>query len=304
MSNSRNLADLLGTNSTIQTAKIADDAITNAKLNDSGSFTIAGLTVSGASTFQGAATATSTTEGFGAFDKILLNATDDSATDAGDSLLLNGTDSSSTDDGDEVLFEDATGDPNTLLNSNDTGFTGTITGISNFVLLLNSTISSAVTNFDIDSTHINSDFNTYYCTYDLNASIDDGDLLFRVFVGGAVQTGNIYALQAINLVDKGVVTSYGTNVWRANRYAIGNASGEGTSGYFWLHNVNSTTTPAKIHGATNSSTTSAQFSEEIFGGSLIPANRANVVNGLRFFFEGSALGDITSGTVKLYGVKE
>jgi len=32
MSNARNLANLLGTNTTIQTAKLADDAITNAKL--------------------------------------------------------------------------------------------------------------------------------------------------------------------------------------------------------------------------------------------------------------------------------
>lgn len=32
MSNARNLADLLGTNTTIQTAKLADDAITGAKL--------------------------------------------------------------------------------------------------------------------------------------------------------------------------------------------------------------------------------------------------------------------------------
>ena len=66
MSNARNLANLLGTATTVQTAKIADDAITNAKLNDSGSFTVAGLTVSGTSTFQGTTTATSTTEGFGA----------------------------------------------------------------------------------------------------------------------------------------------------------------------------------------------------------------------------------------------
>ena len=174
----------------------------------------------------------------------------------------------------------------------------------NMKLLLDATISSAVSEYDITSTYITSSYDTYMVQAEFLPATDNVYMYMRVFVGGAVQTGNIYALQAINLVDKGVVTSYGTNVWRANRYAIGNASGEGTSGYFWLHNVNSTTTPAKIHGATNSSTTSAQFSEEIFGGSLIPANRANVVNGLRFFFEGSALGDITSGTVKLYGVKE
>ena len=106
MSNARNLANLLGTATTVQTAKIADDAITNAKLNDSGSFTVAGLTVSGTSTFQGETTATSTTAGFGAFDKILLNGTDGSSTDAGDSLLLNQTAAAGTDDGDEILFRD------------------------------------------------------------------------------------------------------------------------------------------------------------------------------------------------------
>ena len=102
MSNARNLANLLGTATTVQTAKIADDAITNAKLNDSGSFTVAGLTVSGASTFQGVTTATSTTSGFGATDSVLLNATDGSATDAGDALVLNSSASGGTDDGENI----------------------------------------------------------------------------------------------------------------------------------------------------------------------------------------------------------
>ena len=64
MSNARNLADLLGTNSTIQTAKIADDAITSAKLETNisvdGTLTVTGATtlsstlgVSGASTLTG-----------------------------------------------------------------------------------------------------------------------------------------------------------------------------------------------------------------------------------------------------------
>ena len=35
MSNARNLANLLGTNTTIQTAKLADSAISTAKLADS-----------------------------------------------------------------------------------------------------------------------------------------------------------------------------------------------------------------------------------------------------------------------------
>ena len=121
MSNARNLANLLGTATTVQTAKIADDAITNAKLNDSGSFTVAGLTVSGASTFQGVTTATSTTSGFGATDSVLLNATDGSATDAGDALVLNSSASGGTDDGENILFEDATADGAAILNNGHSG---------------------------------------------------------------------------------------------------------------------------------------------------------------------------------------
>ena len=76
MSNARNLADLLGTNSTIQTAKIADDAITSAKLETNisvdGTLTVTGATtlsstlgVSGASTLTGNISAGGTYTGSG-----------------------------------------------------------------------------------------------------------------------------------------------------------------------------------------------------------------------------------------------
>ena len=119
MSNARNLANLLGTATTIQTSKIADDAITNAKLSDSDSFTVGGLTVSGATTLQGVTTATSTTTGFGVTDSLLLNGTDVSGTDAGSALLLNQTAAAGTDDGDNILFEDETADGSAVINSGE-----------------------------------------------------------------------------------------------------------------------------------------------------------------------------------------
>ena len=119
MSNARNLANLLGTGTTVPTAKIADDAITNAKLSDSDSFTVGGLTVSGATTLQGVTTATSTTTGFGVTDSLLLNGTDVSGTDAGSALLLNQTVSDGTDDGDNILFEDETADGSAVINSGE-----------------------------------------------------------------------------------------------------------------------------------------------------------------------------------------
>ena len=119
MSNARNLANLLGTGTTVPTAKIADDAITNAKLSDSDSFTVGGLTVSGATNLQGVTTATSTTTGFGVTDSLLLNGTDVSGTDAGSALLLNQTAAAGTDDGDNILFEDETADGSAVINSGE-----------------------------------------------------------------------------------------------------------------------------------------------------------------------------------------
>ena len=67
MSNARNLANLLGTGSTIVTAKIADDAITAAKIDDDGTgFTFGDLTT-------GALTATGATTGIVTFDKLKLD---------------------------------------------------------------------------------------------------------------------------------------------------------------------------------------------------------------------------------------
>ena len=115
MSNARNLANLLGTGTTIASAKIADDAITNAKiLNDAvtGAKIEDNPTIAGNLTIAGTTTAQGETAGFVSFDKIQLNATDGSATDAGDNLILNGTDATSANADSSILFEGATGDPN------------------------------------------------------------------------------------------------------------------------------------------------------------------------------------------------
>ena len=119
MSNARNLANLLGTGTTIASAKIDDDAITNAKiLNDAvtGAKIEDNPTIAGNLTIAGNATAQGTTSGFEDDDKIILNATDGSATDAGDNLVLNSTDGSS-DDGDGILFENFTNDGSAVLET-------------------------------------------------------------------------------------------------------------------------------------------------------------------------------------------
>tara|TARA_B100000963_G_scaffold327346_1_gene315028 strand:- start:378 stop:1199 length:822 start_codon:yes stop_codon:yes gene_type:complete len=118
MSNARNLANLLGTGTTIGTSDIADDAITNAKIaNDAvtGAKIEDNPTIAGNLTIAGDTTAQGTTIGFVSFDKVKLNATDGSATDAGDNLILNGTDATSANADSSVLFEDFTNDGSAVL---------------------------------------------------------------------------------------------------------------------------------------------------------------------------------------------
>ena len=103
-------------NDAVTTAKVADDAVTGAKIENSP--TIAGdLVISGTTTAAGTITAQGETAGFVSFDKVKLNATDGSATDAGDNLILNGTDATSANADSSILFEGAESDAAALLSS-------------------------------------------------------------------------------------------------------------------------------------------------------------------------------------------
>ena len=173
--------------------------------------------------------------------------------------------------------------------------------VASMRLLLNATISSEVAEYDISSTHINSTYNTYRLIFQLIPATDDVDLYMRVFVGGTQQTGSIYASE-VNPTDGGsVFNNNGTTYWRINRYGIGNASGEGYGGVLDFFNINSTSLPTMFVGVSNGFSTAADHQGASTTGSLIPANRADVVNGLRLTFSG---GNVSSGTVKLYGIKE
>mgnify|MGYP001475346100 CR=1 FL=1 len=189
------------------------------------------------------------------------------------------------------------------INLADTfAFTGTVSGTDRgLVQLLDATISSEVAEYDISSTYINSTYDTYKLIFHLLNATDDVDLYMYVFVGGTRQTGSIYASE-VNPTDGGsVFNNNGTTYWRINRYGIGNASGEGYGGVLYLRNVNSTTIPCMFEGVSNGFGTAADHQGASTTGSLLPANRADVVNGLRLSFSG---GNVASGTIKLYGIKE
>ena len=108
----------IGTNSVsdsaVTTAKINDDAVTGAKIENSPTIA-ANLAVTGTTTLTGKATAQGATEGFGVEDKVLLNATDGSGTDAGSTLILDSTDGSA-DVGDDIVYEENTADASSVLS--------------------------------------------------------------------------------------------------------------------------------------------------------------------------------------------
>mgnify|MGYP001440467027 CR=1 FL=1 len=322
MSNARNLANLLGTNSTIQTAKIADDAITNAKINDSDSFTVGELTVSGASTFQGAATATSTTAGFGAFDKIILNATDGSATDAGSALLLNQTAAAGTDDGDEILFETATGDPNELLSSTNTNlpalnFTGMPTintsnqtssnedksSLGALVHLFTHVHNSPVSKIVITGKSLRiPDFDTYLIVGRITPSTDNTNLNLNFSYDGGISfdADNNYATEVLGMGGSNSINFNSGGSLGIQNTGGGNGAGENTAFHFFLTDMLSDAYSTGIKGLGNASNTSNNHTGYIFGATQeYDTTRNLLVSGLRFK---QSSGNIENAEIKIFGL--
>ena len=166
------------------------------------------------------------------------------------------------------------------------------------VKLLDATISSAVSEYDIDSTYINSTYDEYIISFSFLPSSDNNDLFMRVFVGGSVQTGSKYAYEAQADLH-GSNQSNGQTYFRLNVSGIGNAAGEGIFGRIHLHNINTTTHPFNYTGMVNGASTSGSHFALDVGGMLLPADRGDVINGIRFY---QSANNIASGKVRVYGL--
>jgi len=167
-------------------------------------------------------------------------------------------------------------------------------------LLLDTTISSAVAQFDITSTHINSTHDSYFIYADLLPATDDVFLKTQVFVGGSIQTGDIYGSEAAAKSSSSYFNDNDENHFKMSVNNVGNAAGEGGTWWLNLHNVNKTDKGFCYAGDVHMYATGAQPTAVTIGGALIVANRANVVNGYRLFFSS---GNIASGVVRVYGIR-
>lgn len=179
-------------------------------------------------------------------------------------------------------------------------FTGTVSG-SGMDLLLNSTISSAVAQFDISSTYMNSTYDDYVVYATLLPATDNVNLIMTVFESGSVLTGDKYSFECSSNSASSYLQSNAVHRFGLNTIALGSAVGEGATIKIDCHNVNSTTHSFSYGGQSQSFYSDGTPTTSNICGALLPANRDVVVNGLRISFES---GNISSGIVKVYGIRK
>ena len=192
----------------------------------------------------------------------------------------------------------------TLDGSGNITFNKTVTGDNAaMVKLLNATISSPVSEYVIDSTHINSTYDKYQLLFSLMPASDGPDLFYEWYTGGSVFAESAsYGWEVMPQDTGGIAHSDSSqNYGRTNRYGIGNASGEGIQGSYLMMNVNDTNFPVSMCGRNNYYGTGGVHYSDMSMHGVSPAYRATVMNGFRLRFSS---GNIASGTVQLYGIKQ
>tara|TARA_R110001592_G_scaffold292031_2_gene561523 strand:- start:315 stop:926 length:612 start_codon:yes stop_codon:yes gene_type:complete len=193
------------------------------------------------------------------------------------------------------------------INLADTfAFSGTVSGAGSLTLLLSATISSPISAYDISSTYINSTYDEYIIQAEFLPTNDGVYFYSRVFVGGTIQDGSIHGREMGAMSSSSYYNDNTATEFVLYNYAtLGNAVGEGITINANLQNVNSSTRPCAITGMSSYFNTSGLPNNAFFGGNLLPANRANIVNGLRFYGSADTGGNtIASGSIKLFGVNK
>jgi len=220
---------------------------------------------------------------------------------------------SGTDVGEEILFEDATGDVNTLLNSRNVGIGGTLSfdnspaGGGSRVLLLNDTIQNPILIYEINEAYINGTYDEYElrCMFVLvtDAKRLEYDFLTTTSATGAGLpiAGNIYGYAIDNQDAAGERTANAGTQMECHYGTAGSAAGEGMTISMKLYNANETRLAPCSLGSVNYNDVNARPMGSTFSGGMAPATYvAHYLRGIRFFTDS---GGIESGSVKLFGVR-
>ena len=178
---------------------------------------------------------------------------------------------------------------NIKFDSDTTAFTigsdGVLSGTGSpaMVKLLEADISN-VAQYDIDSTYINSTYDTYKVIGRLVLASDNQNLFLRFFSGGSILDGSVYAREAESTGSSTHDGSNSTSILAVpNGFNVGNNGGEGTTFEFLIQNVNNTTQPACVNGqSANFESSVGNHFGAVYSGTLLKAQASTVVNGLRF----------------------
>jgi len=175
-------------------------------------------------------------------------------------------------------------------------------------LLLNSTISSAVSVFDINNTYINATYDIYELICMFHPATDGARLENFFFAttdtnaSGAIVSGNEHAHANAGFDGATYQTANNADHSDIGAFTIGNAAGEGIAFHMTLHNANNTDMTMVTSGtgssyAANGAHTGFGFS----GGMASPQTHlAHFCRGIRFAFDS---GNIALGTVQVFGVR-
>jgi len=176
--------------------------------------------------------------------------------------------------------------------------TALVTG--SMVKLLDVTMTN-LSEYIITSTYINPTYNKYKLYFQITPATDGTYLYSYAYVSGSeVGTGNIHSRQLFPMDGGAVATN--TSVYELalhNKYAMGNAVGEGITVEADILNVNVDTAPYLIMGHMGEIPTSGLPVGGMFSGSAKPAQRASRLNGLKLKMNN---GNIATGNIQLYGV--
>ena len=182
-------------------------------------------------------------------------------------------------------------------------FSGTVTGAgepAGLVKLATTTVTTAVSEVEFGTAHVNSTYDNYYLTYTITPSADNTTLRMRFLDTSQAQINGstAYAGGAINESGNASTNTNGTNQMDINA-SLGSASGESGSGQFWFGPVNEGANfPCQLNGFNNSINQSENHQGRVHYFCLTKGNFQSV-GGIKIHFTS---GNVESGKFTLYGV--
>ena len=156
---------------------------------------------------------------------------------------------------------------------------------------------SAASEYDIDSTYINSTYDDYFFTMSCVPSATV-DFYARFFVGGTIVTGAEYFYHG-SRID---ASAYNLDIDGATEMHITHGTATNAGGFVttaFIRNVNSTVLPAAIKTNTIRYYGSANMRGDDCYGGQDSGSVSSVVNGIRFYMSS---GNIEVKDFKLYGI--